>query len=536
MSDNSNPKVIDDLACNAESDGSNKDNWSDWEEDHATHAMCPFCPFTDSAPTVFKHLTNVHAFDFHAIRTQLGLDFYGSMRLVNYVRLTLPTVEALLADSKEWLADEKYLIPTIADDALLYAFEDEYGDEPLDNIVTKPDTVDSKFKSVEHSNDELVQSLLAEIQLSHAKLETLTTAFQEYKDQVRSTFLDSQNCIDLPSETTEKIENEWEMDYYFGSYAETEIHETMLKDTVRTEAYRNFIYNNKAYFKDKIVLDVGCGTGILSMFAAKAGAKQVIAVDNSTIIKKAKLIAAANKVDDVITFIAGKIEEIKLPVDKVDVIVSEWMGYFLLFEGMLDSVLHARDLYLAPNGIMAPSHAMIKIAGIEDAEWVNDKLNFWNDVYGFKMDLMKNGFLTDGQVDFADPKSLITDTCTLVEIDTNVVKVSDLDFESDYTMVATKTGTMHAICGWFDIEFRGNAGSGELEMEPFSTGPLTKGTHWKQTMFVLDQAVDVVSGDVITGHFTGVKSPENHRDMVVTITVEIKNRGISRAAKSFNVR
>ena len=62
----------------------------------------------------------------------------------------------------------------------------------------------------------------------------------------------------------------------------------MLKDTIRTDAYRNFIYDNQHLFKGKIVLDVGCGTGILSMFCAKAGAAKVIAVDNSEIINKAR--------------------------------------------------------------------------------------------------------------------------------------------------------------------------------------------------------------------------------------------------------
>lgn len=52
---------------------------------------------------------------------------------------------------------------------------------------------------------------------------------------------------------------------------------------------------------------------------------------------------------DKITFLKGKIEEVKLPVEHVDVIISEWMGYFLLFESMLDSVLFARDRYLTPK-------------------------------------------------------------------------------------------------------------------------------------------------------------------------------------------
>ena len=96
----------------------------------------------------------------------------------------------------------------------------------------------------------------------------------------------------------------------------------------------------------QVVLDIGCGTGILSLFAVKAGASHVFAIDQSTIIYKAVEIARENGVDDKITFIRGEVETVRLPVDSVDVLISEWMGYFLLFESMLDTVLYARDKWL----------------------------------------------------------------------------------------------------------------------------------------------------------------------------------------------
>lgn len=106
----------------------------------------------------------------------------------------------------------------------------------------------------------------------------------------------------------------------------------MLKDKVRTESYRSFILSNPAIFKGAVVLDVGCGTGILSMFAAQAGAKKVYAVDASSVLYKAERNVKENGLENVIECINGKIEDLedRIPKNGVDVIISEWMGYFLL--------------------------------------------------------------------------------------------------------------------------------------------------------------------------------------------------------------
>jgi hypothetical protein len=113
------------------------------------------------------------------------------------------------------------------------------------------------------------------------------------------------------------------------------------------------------------------------------------------------------------SFIQGEVEHAVLPVDKVDIIISEWMGYFLLYEGMLDSVLAARDKWLKPDGVMLPSRSDILIAAVEDEELVNDKMDFWGNVYGFKMSVMKRTVMNDGLVDVIDPKTVISSHCTV---------------------------------------------------------------------------------------------------------------------------
>lgn len=123
----------------------------------------------------------------------------------------------------------------------------------------------------------------------------------------------------------------------------------MLQDYVRTGAYQSAILQNTMDFKDKVVLDVGAGSGILSFFAAQAGARHVYAVEASDMAHMArKLIAGNATYRDRITVIQGKMEHVQLP-EKVDVIVSEPIGVFLLHERMLESYLYARDHWLKPS-------------------------------------------------------------------------------------------------------------------------------------------------------------------------------------------
>jgi tRNA1(Val) A37 N6-methylase TrmN6 len=116
---------------------------------------------------------------------------------------------------------------------------------------------------------------------------------------------------------------------------------------------------NPKVFKNAIVLDVGAGTGILSIFAARAGAAHVYAVERSDTADLAIKIIEENNLGHKITVIKKEMEQLVLHKDipMVDIIISEWMGFCLLYESMLDSVIWARDNFLKEGGKMFPEQA-----------------------------------------------------------------------------------------------------------------------------------------------------------------------------------
>ncbi|TGZ81377.1 S-adenosyl-L-methionine-dependent methyltransferase [Ascodesmis nigricans] len=312
--------------------------------------------------------------------------------------------------------------------------------------------------------------------------------------------------------------------HYFQSYNHHGIHEEMLKDDVRTLSYKNAIVNNSHLFKDKVVLDVGCGTGILSMFAVKAGAKHVIGVDMSTIIEKAREIVAVNGMSDKITLLQGKMEEVVLPVDKVDIIISEWMGYFLLYESMLDTVLLARDKYLVPGGLIFPDKAHIYVAGIEDGEYKDEKIGFWDNVYGFDYSPMKKIALAEPLVDTVDMKAVVTKPCRTFSIDLYTITKEELSFSTPFEIEAERQDLIHAFISWFDIEF-----TACHKPVYFSTGPHAKYTHWKQTVFYITDYLTVSPGEKIQGRITSKPTEKNPRDLDVTIEYAFKPEDSTRA-------
>ncbi|XP_034942596.1 protein arginine N-methyltransferase 1 isoform X1 [Chelonus insularis] len=308
-------------------------------------------------------------------------------------------------------------------------------------------------------------------------------------------------------------------DYYFDSYAHYAIHEEMLKDEVRTVTYRNSMYHNKHLFKGKTVLDIGCGTGILSMFAAKAGAAKVIGIECSNIVEHAEKIVEANHLSHIITIVKGKVEEIVLPdgIEKVDIIISEWMGYCLFYESMLDTVLFARDKWLKPDGMLFPDKATLFICGIEDRQYKDEKINWWDDVYGFDMSSIRQVAISEPLVDVVDPKQVVTNSCLIKEVDLYTVTKADLDFSSPFTLQVRRNDYVQALVTFFNIEF-----TKCHKRVGFSTAPEGQYTHWKQTVFYFDSYMTVKKGEEIYGVFSMKPNARNYRDLDFSIQLDFK--------------
>ncbi|KAG2718696.1 hypothetical protein I3843_03G223000 [Carya illinoinensis] len=332
---------------------------------------------------------------------------------------------------------------------------------------------------------------------------------------------------------------------YFCTYAFLYHQKEMLSDRVRMDAYFNSIFQNKHHFQGKTVLDVGTGSGILAIWSAQAGARKVYAVEATKMSEHARVLVKANNFEDVVEVIEGSMEEVTLP-EKVDVIISEWMGYFLLRESMFDSVICARDRWLKPTGIMYPSHARMWVAPIRSGlvdqkvsdyqETMDDWYNFTNETktnYGVDMSVLTKPFSEEQRKYYLQtalwnnlhPHQVIGTAAVVKEIDCLTVTVNDiLEVRSNLSSSITLEDTrLCGFGGWFDVHFRGRTEDPAQQEIELTTAPsIDNGTHWGQQVFLMHPSIRVCGGDDLNVSFLMKRSKENHRLLEVELSCEIK--------------
>ncbi|KAK4323384.1 hypothetical protein Pmani_005903 [Petrolisthes manimaculis] len=294
-------------------------------------------------------------------------------------------------------------------------------------------------------------------------------------------------------------------DDYFSSYEDVQIHRLMVGDSPRTQAYADAINKNKHLFEGKVAMDVGAGTGILSLFMAAAGAKKVYAVEASGTAALIERVAKDNGFSHVIQVFHDRVENITLPggdEEKVDVLVSEWMGFYLLHESMLNSVICARERFLADDGIMFPSEANIFACPCSLQTMYREQINFWDNVYGFNMsavsDYALKSKLTKPEVHDVTESDLLAQPTCIKKFNLRWVTEEEIQLFSTTTFVGiNRPGAYQGICLWFECSFDGRQYNEEGEelgtVITLSTSPSSPPTHWKQTVVVFGYASENTS-------------------------------------------
>lgn len=139
--------------------------------------------------------------------------------------------------------------------------------------------------------------------------------------------------------------------------------------------------------QNKVVLDVDCGTGILSLFVGSQGAKKVFAIESSHLAEYARQNIAKSGLSDIIVVIKQNINEIQsLPcnIKKVDIILSQWMGFLLYDKELLKNLIEARNKWLKSDGIMFPDIINLHITAIE---YKQKKKDIYNNLKIHELDL-----------------------------------------------------------------------------------------------------------------------------------------------------
>lgn len=304
------------------------------------------------------------------------------------------------------------------------------------------------------------------------------------------------------------------MDFYFDSYSEVSLQRFMVSDRARTDAFAEAIH--EIVKKNDQVLDLGTGTGLLAMLSAKAGAKKVYAVDQAAIANAAKKIVKANKLEDKIEVINSNANRFKL-TEKVDTLISEWLGHFAFAETMLDDVIICRDQNLKKGGTMLPSGVEIVLAPV-DSEILYDEQGpgYWSEpVHGIDFSMLEKMELDQAIAvkTVVIPDDLMAPGKPIITVDL-ATATKETPWQSGETeFIAERHGQLNGFAGWFVAQL-----SPSVRLD---TGPHQPRTHWEQSYFPLPTMI-VEKGQTIKVAYSLSRHPVEPRSLLLDLTIEGK--------------
>ena len=258
----------------------------------------------------------------------------------------------------------------------------------------------------------------------------------------------------------------------------------MLRDTQRNEAYQRAIAH--AVKPGDVVLDMGAGTGILSIFAAAAGARRVYAVERTVIAEVARKVIESNGYSECIEVLHSDLEDVRLP-EKVDVILSEWMGGFGVDENVLAPLVMARDRWLRPGGKMVPGSVTAMMAPAHMPDFDEAVAHWRTRPHGVDMSVIAD-LTTQENFHTQAPPALIAPPQIMWSHDPLVCSLEEADrsFTTKLAFEATHAGTLSGVVTWFVADMGDGTTLTNAVGDP--------DTHWGRSLFPLDRPIDLAAG------------------------------------------
>lgn len=261
-------------------------------------------------------------------------------------------------------------------------------------------------------------------------------------------------------------------------------HNSMLRDTVRTEAFRQALSDTVR--PGDVVVDIGCGTGILSCFACQAGARHVYAIDSGPIIETARQIARLNGFEKRITFVPGLSSKVDIP-ERADVLVSETLWNFGLGEGIVPTIADARQRWLKPAGKIIPESFAMVVAPVEVSEY-HERLAVADHAYGLDLSPLRRSAYNTVRMTDVPESAILAPPCVVHHVDLNRHYEGVAGMEADFSV--SRSGELSAIMGYFD--------AGLTDKVRLGNGPPNRAKSWKQAIFPLEGAIAVEPGDRVS--------------------------------------
>jgi SAM-dependent methyltransferase len=272
-------------------------------------------------------------------------------------------------------------------------------------------------------------------------------------------------------------------------YDAVSTHRLLVRDSARTEAFRRAI--RATVRPGDVVLDVGAGSGILSLFAAQAGAARVYAVERTPIARLARRLAQVNGAAAIVRVIEGPVEAVRLP-ERVDVIVSEWLGSIGVDENLLGVVLLARDRWLKPGRRLVPRRVTAWMAPAYLPQRP-DVAFFRRRPYGLDLTPLVEPSVHEllSYRRRVTPADLVAPPLALWDTDVGAVPAerAALPARAVVDFVAPRPAAVNGLVAWFSAELADGVG--------VSNAPDAPDTHWGQLLLPLEREHAVAPGDVL---------------------------------------